>query len=138
MVRQVYCHLFYSLLTEEPASNELHAFHFVIRHSCFVILVIAHLWSQNSKIRFLTHWKKLNRKVFSKPSESSQVRKTRASLLPAAKVCSTCAPTTILASPIIPRSSPLQRKRSRRTALEWRACVLFAGRRTFIRSLRLR
>src|SRR6266487_6683139 len=123
MVCQVYCHLFYSLLTEEPASNELHAFHFVIRHSCFVILVIAHLWSQNSKIRFLTHWKKLNRRVFSKPSVSSQVRKRRTFLLPAASACSTCARTITLALPIILRLSPLQRKRSRRMALEWRACV---------------
>ncbi len=65
---------------------------FAIRHSCFaayrhvrhphrsrylrgfVILVIAHLWSQNSKTNFLTHWTKLSRKVFSKPSELSPVR----------------------------------------------------------------
>src|SRR5206468_12714228 len=65
----------------------VHGWCFVIRHSCFVILVIVHLWSQNSKTNFLTHWKRLSRKVFSRLSELSPVRRKRTSRSPMANAC---------------------------------------------------
>src|SRR6266403_6040706 len=94
---------------------------FVIRHSCVVILVIAHLWLRNSKISFLKHSRKLSRKVFSKPSVSSPARRRRTSLSLVANGCSICARTITLGSPIILRSSRLRKRRSTRTALEWPA-----------------
>src|SRR5438874_12856163 len=57
---------------------------FGIRHSRFVNLLIVHLWSLNSKNRFRKRSKKLSRKVFSKPSESSRVHKMRILRSPAA------------------------------------------------------
>ena len=53
------------------------------------------LWFPNSKIRSFKLSKKLNRKVFSKPSVSSRVRRTRTLRSWVASACSTCAPTII-------------------------------------------
>src|SRR5439155_24112028 len=42
-----------------------------------ICVICAAIWSPNSKNKFLKHSNKLNRKVFSKPSASSQVRRMR-------------------------------------------------------------
>src|SRR5260370_512279 len=101
---------------------------------CEICVICGAIWSPNSKNKFLKHSKKLNRKVFSKPSGSSPVRRLRTLRSLAANVCSTCAQIIISVSPIIPHSSPLQKKHSTRTVSAWRASALFAARRTSTRS----
>src|SRR6266403_680992 len=63
---------------------------------CATLCNLWTLWSPNLKIRWLELSKKLNRKVFSKPSVSSRVRRMRTLRSPAASACSTCVRTIIL------------------------------------------
>ena len=105
---------------------------------CEMCVICGAICSPNSKNRFLEHSKKLTRKVSSKPSGSSQARKTRTSRSPAANACSTCARTIISVSRTILPSSLPRKKRSTPMVSAWRACALFVAHRISTRSSKRR
>ena len=99
--------------------------------SCFVSLE-SERWVYKNALR--KRWNRSSATPSTRKSASLPRRKVRISGSRRGRRCSTSAPTTISASPTIPRSSPPRTRRLTITASAWRRCVSSAAPRICTRN----